>query len=99
MSYSPPYLTSQASNASPILEKYPVEPAIFGGKLNHVQAKVRNSDLTHDTKVLLGSTLHHLGICEGAWRMINFMDDATEVKLEQLAGYIYTAILIPSRFQ
>ena len=99
MSYSPPYLASQASNNSSILEEYPVEPAIFGDKLNAVQAKVRNSDLTHDAKVLLESTLNHLGICEGAWRMINFMDDATEVKLEQLASHIRTAILILSRFQ
>ena len=99
MSYYPPYLASQASSASSILEEYPVEPAIFGDKLKAVQAKVQNSDLTHDTKVLLGSTLHHLGICEGAWRMINFMDDATEDKLEQLASHIRTATLIPSRFQ
>ena len=95
----PPYLASQGSNASSILEEYPVEPAIFVDQLKAVQAKVQNSDLTHGAKVLLGSTLHHLGICEGAWRMMSFMEDTTEAKLEQLAGHIRTVVLIPSRFQ
>ena len=59
----PPYLSSPESNASSALEGYPVEPGIFENRLKALQAKIDNNDtLTPDPKVLLKSTLLHLGV-------------------------------------
>ena len=58
----------------------------FEDKLKAVQAKIGNSDaLTRDAKVLLESTLLHLGVCQGAWRMISYMDDVPDVDPRKLA--------------
>lgn len=75
MGYAPPYLSSQESNASSVLEQYPPNPEVFVDKLRVVRAKIGNNDAL--TQVLLKYTIHHLGISEGIWRMICCMDGAT----------------------
>ena len=97
MSHAPPYLSSPESNPSSVLEEHPAELDIFEDKLNAAQAKI--DTLTCDAKVLLKSTLLHLGVSQGAWRMISYTDNALEVELEKLADHIRSAVVIPCRFQ
>ena len=76
-------------------EEYPVELAIFEEKLN---AKIDNSDtVTRDARALLKSTLLHLVVSQGAWRMIGYMNTAPVVELEKLVDHIRIAVLIPCR--
>lgn len=89
MNRTPPYLSSPESNASLVSEEYPVELAHFEDKLNVVQTKIDNSDtVTRDAKTLLKSMLLHLGVSQGAWRIISYMDTAPEFELEKLADHI-----------